>query len=174
KFPTEKLDYLLKNRFSVIEFEYGNPVSRNDLLDLLNFAEKNNNISFEMFVITNNMVENEYSNKMIKYNNGHLDILNECNSKDNLYLPKEYSKASVVILFTCDINHTIQKLNITYEQILQEIGTISQLLWLKAIDKNMFGSVFAGTLQKELKQLVDIDYITKHQIFALGLSTKRR
>ncbi|HEC2191312.1 TPA: hypothetical protein R1940_002434, partial [Staphylococcus delphini] len=118
KFPTEKLDYLLKNRFSVIEFEYGNPVSRNDLLDLLNFAEKNNNISFEMFVITNNMVENEYSNKMIKYNNGHLDILNECNSKDNLYLQKEYSKASVVILFTCDINHTIQKLNITYEQIL--------------------------------------------------------
>ncbi|EGQ3125088.1 hypothetical protein H2495_002582, partial [Staphylococcus pseudintermedius] len=154
-------------------FKIGSPALEDDIINLIELAQKNTNINIEYYIITNDIKDNpDISNKFIIYNDGKLKVLRDLICKKNLYLQQEYSQASFVIIFTCDLHKTIVHDDVTYEQVLQEIGTISQLIWLEAVNKGLYGSVFAGTLQKELRNISNINYINRHQIFAIGLSRK--
>ncbi|WP_414055572.1 hypothetical protein [Macrococcus equi] len=172
-YSKDTLKKLINDRSSFINFSIGKPALEKDIINLIELARNNTKINFDYYIITNEIEDNlSISNKLLLYKNKDFEILRELVDKKSLYLQQEYSFASFVIIFTCDLYKTIVQKGITYEQVLQETGTISQLIWLESIKKGLYGSVFAGTLQREIRNLSDIDYINKHQIFAIGLSRK--
>lgn len=173
-----KLEQSLQFRTST-RFFNDTPVSYEDLIVILN-----SNIQYlegvwgdirniEQYVIARN-IDSELldANSIYRYENENFIEVAKLQEKNfhELYLQIEFSYSPVTIILVGKIEKSINEYKgmHAYKNLLISAGSTLYHSWLQSVTMGYAGTVFAGTIQKALSQISDVDGFRKCQLFAFA------
>ncbi|MDO5099890.1 MAG: hypothetical protein Q4D85_14220 [Corynebacterium sp.] len=88
------------------------------------------------------------------------------NDLKGLVLQEEFEKAPVLITIGTDLSNSNAH---EYREQMIRASMLAYHAWLKSIELGLVGSVFAGLLPSPLRNLIEFDGVSRHQLFALAL-----
>ncbi|MDO7907928.1 nitroreductase family protein [Paenibacillus sp. JX-17] len=171
--------HIFEIRESVKDYDSSNTIQYNDLLNILQYNYQFskqfpvlNQIPVEQMVIMER-VEGAKNTRAFYSYKPELQLLEEkyllpdYRDKKDIVIQEEFAHAGAIVIFVMALREVTERYGERgYKEVIQNIGALGHYTWLQSLAFGYEGTVFAGFLQKSLREFTDIDGYNKSQVFS--------